>query len=245
MIVIFLTFRSLIALYLISLLPDTVAVKEDKTNAKKRFSKGKTQNLNLHSDDHVIDYAKQDEAVLNLVKWSIEQGGFIHPNVEIRRWDSSDPSSYFGAFVNGSVEKDELLFQIPGSIKIQTSDFFQSDELPYVDTVCELARTLKSEYKLGDNSAYAPYIEYIKTQSKHQIPAMWTDVGKYLITKVQGDLPMLDLDTEGTSGEHMHNWIDEYFGGDFCLVDPETGEEMEEWYVAMAIQRGFDYFLIP
>mmetsp|Transcript_28166 Transcript_28166/g.68563 ORF Transcript_28166/g.68563 Transcript_28166/m.68563 type:complete len:307 (+) Transcript_28166:486-1406(+) len=74
---------------------------------------------------------------------------------------------------------------------------------------------------------------------------MWTDVGKYLITKVQGDLSMMDFDTEDISGEHMHDWIDDYFGGDYCLLDTDTGEEMEEWYIAIATQRGYDFCLIP
>ncbi|CAJ1955509.1 unnamed protein product [Cylindrotheca closterium] len=239
--------RALVSFYLAILLPHAIgAVKGGQNTGEKRRTRRKTQNLNLHIDDHVINYAKQDEAVRNMVKWSIEQGGYIHPNVEIRRWDPSDPSSYFGAFVNGPVKEDELLIKIPGSIKIQLDDSYRSGtDLTYADVVCELAWTLKREYELGEDSNYAPYIEYIETQSKHQIPAMWTDVGKHLITKVQGDLSMMDFDTESISGIHMHDWIDDYFGGEFCLIDTESGEEMEEWYVAMATQRGYDYCLIP
>ncbi|CAJ1955507.1 unnamed protein product [Cylindrotheca closterium] len=246
-----LRFLPLFILYFISFLSNAIVAKEDKNNAEAiRSTKRNTLNLNVHDnrrprDDHVIDNAKQDEAVRNMVKWSIEQGGYIHPYVEIRRWDPSDPSSYFGAFVNGPVKKDELLIKIPGSIEIQIDDFFRMGKLPYSDVVCELAWTLKREYELGEDSKFAPYIEYIKTQSKYQIPAMWTDVGKSLITKVQGDLSMMDFDLEDTPGEHMHNWIYEYFGGELCLLDADNEEEMEEWYVAMATQRGYDYCLIP
>lgn len=243
--------NALFTLYLLSLPRNTIAVKDVKdvkdvkNTSEKRSTRLERTSLNPHSDDHEIDYSKQDETVRNLVQWSIAKGGFIHPQVEIRRWDPSDPTSYFGAFVNGPVKKGEELIKIPGSIKIQLDDFFRADRFTYGDTVCELAWALKKEYELGEESKYAPYIEYIKTQSKHQIPAMWSDLGKHLMTKVQGDLPIMDLNQDAATGEHMHDWIDDYFGEESCLVDTDTGEEMEEWFVAMAIQRGFDVCLIP
>lgn len=239
-------FRALVTLYLTSLLlPNTKAVKIDSKDTKARSAETTGIKHNLYSDEHEIDYAAQDEAVRNLVNWSIEQGGFIHPKVEIRRSDRLDPTSYFGAFVNGPVMKDELLLKIPGSIKIQIDDFFRSERFSYADAVCELAWTLEKEFHLEGNSKYAPYIEYLHTQSKHQIPAMWSEMGKKLLEKVQGDLSMVNFDTMAISGDHLHDWIDDYFGEEFCLHDEDTGEELEEWYVAMATQRGFDYCLIP
>lgn len=239
------TCSALLAFHFIFLFSNAQARNGDSNDTKITIVEKEASIRNLHGDAHEIDYAKQDEAVRNLLKWSIEQGGYMHPHVKIRRSDPSDPTSYFGAFVSGPVNKDELLLKIPGSTKIQIDDFFRTGRFSYSEVICELAWTLEREYNLDKDSKYAPYIEYLHTQSKHQIPAMWTDEGKNLITKVQGDLSMVNFDTMPVPGEHMHDWIDDYFGGELCLVDDETWEELDEWFVAIATQRGFDFCLIP
>jgi len=192
-----------------------------------------------------IDYTRQDETVRELVEWSKDKGGSFHPNVEIRRWNTSDPSSYFGVFLDGPVQKDDLLIQIPGQIKLQLHPDFWTNSSINDEVNCELAWFLKREYDLGDDSTYAPYINYIKAQSKRQIPAMWSNMGKKLLEKVQGDMVVRDLVADEDDGSHLHSWIKDWYGGDNCLEDKVTNQVLDEWYMAMARQRGYDYTLIP
>lgn len=192
-----------------------------------------------------IDYAKQDEAVEDLVEWTIEKGGYFHPNVEIRRWDASDPTSYFGAFLNGSVKKDELLITIPGGIKIQLHDDYRTNST-YDDVICVLAWELQDEYKdyiEGEDgeSDFEPYLYYLDQQSEHQIPAMWSEEGKKLLEKVQGKYYPRDFEADPAPGSHLHDWIQQKYG--WCLE--WEGEELDEWFLAVVLQRGYDYALIP
>jgi hypothetical protein len=213
----------LVCLFALSLVALTKAVEESST---------------------ATNYAKQDETVKGLIDWMIAKGGYIHPQVQIRRWDTSDPTSYFGVFVDDAIKKDELLIKIPVAIRLQLDHKWLEEEA-YSDILCELAWLLKKEYELGDKSEYAPYINYVKEQSKYQLPAMWSDAGKELLEKVQGDLEMTGLTGGLESGEHMVNWIEDWFEGEACLVDDETNQRLEHFYLAMATQRGYDYALIP
>ncbi|KAL3934516.1 MAG: hypothetical protein SGBAC_009781 [Bacillariaceae sp.] len=88
-------------------------------------------------------------------------------------------------------------------------------------------------------------MNYIKAQSKHQIPVMWSDKGKKLLEKVQVDIYMRDLNADEDSGAHFHDWIDQWYGKEHCLHDMESNLVMDEWFLAMAQQRGYDYALIP
>mmetsp|Transcript_5770 Transcript_5770/g.13596 ORF Transcript_5770/g.13596 Transcript_5770/m.13596 type:complete len:413 (-) Transcript_5770:2800-4038(-) len=201
--------------------------------------------LVLSAEEETIDYARQDEAVKGLVEWSISKGGFFHSHVQIRRWNLSDPTAYFGAFLNGPVKKGDLLMTIPGDIKIQLEQHLWTNFSIVDEVVCELAWLLKKEYDLGAESDFEPYINYIKTQSKRQIPVMWSDKGKKLLEKVQVDIDMRDLNADEDDGSHFHNWIHQWYGEENCLHDDETDQVLDEWFLAMAQQRGYDYTLIP
>eukprot|EP00980_Cylindrotheca_fusiformis_P006584 scaffold1389_cov122-Cylindrotheca_fusiformis.AAC.2 len=192
----------------------------------------------------------QDEVVQEMINWMKEKGGYIHPSVQIRRWNVSDPTSYYGIFVERNnndegvvISEDELIMTVPASIRLQVSEEYMTGDKPYVETLCELAWTLKREYDLEDKSSYEPYIEYLKLQPKNQLPVMWSDTGKELLTKVQGSLGMTDFFREPVNGEHMVDWIDDWFSGADCMID--EGEELEEFYIALVTQRGFDYSLVP
>jgi hypothetical protein len=65
------------------------------------------------------------------------KGGYIHPKVEIRRWDPNDPTSYFGVFANAPIQNDELLIKIPAEITLQLAK--ETKNWDYEEVVCELA----------------------------------------------------------------------------------------------------------
>jgi len=201
---------------------------------------------NHHENDN--DDTNQDvksKLVKELIDWMISKGGFMDPRVEIRRWNPQDPTSYFGAFVNAPIQKDELLLQIPAAIKIQIDEeeeqaMKMQDEWDYDEQVCQLSWMLKMEYELGDESDYAPYINYLKAQPFGQIPAMWSPVGQHLLFEVQGDWSIHDFETQG-EGEDMVMWLWKRFEPN-CLFLNDT---LNPFYISMAVQRGYDTALIP
>merc|ERR1712008_317650 len=93
------------------------------------------------------------------------------------------------------------------------------------------------EIKLGDESQYAPYIAYLKTQKPGQLPTNWSKDGKDLLRKV------------AIPGSSMVDWIDWNFKGSCIDTENEktdnNGISFEEHMVEMTIQRCFDTALIP
>jgi hypothetical protein len=200
--------------------------------------------LALTSASHPTDVDTASLHVENLLAWANAKGGFFSPKIEIRRWDPSDPKSYFGVFLNEDAKKDELLIELPDSVKIQLDDDY-FDTSDYDELICDLAWMLKKEYDLGDNSEYAPYISYLKEQSKTQIPAMWTTEAKDLILEVHGPtLSMIDYNLDDVDGDHMIDWIDEWFPEEHCLIDNDTNSTLDTFFLAFTVQRGYDYALL-
>jgi hypothetical protein len=193
--------------------------------------------VTLNKEEDVIG-----RLVKELVEWSVSKGGYFHPNVEIRRFDPHDPKSYFGAFVKGTIGVNATLMKIPGSTKLQLSSK-KHKHLSYNTQVCNLAWLLKEEYDKGNASEYLPYINYVKAQTFGQIPAMWSPSGQHLLLRVQGDLYVKD-DRGFVSPKRIVNWIDSYFETK-CLNKEDENDYLNPFFVAMAIQRGFDIALIP
>jgi len=183
----------------------------------------------------------QSDKVQELIQWMESSGGFLDPRVEIRRWNPDDPTSYFGVFANAPIKGDEVLMHIPDKIKMQLIDDDEGDGNgeSYEYSVCGLSWMLQDEFEEEDESDYLPYINYLKTQARGQLPATWSPVGQYLLLKVQGDLPMTDAFGK-TDPEAMVEWL-EYIH-ELCVED---GDTLDPHFIALAVQRGFDSALIP
>jgi hypothetical protein len=182
--------------------------------------------------------------VQNLMEWMQSKGGYINPKVEIRRWDPTDLTSYFGVFTNAPIQNDELLIKIPAEITIHLAE--ETQDWDYQQVVCELAWTFKEEFELGNESDYAPYINYLKSQPKGQIPAMWSRAGQHLLMRVQGDLNTNGVETY-TDGNEMTSWLEEWFENDCMLRVQHQDEEgsLNPYFLALATQRGYDYAMLP
>jgi len=56
------------------------------------------------------------------------------------------------------------------------------------------------EFKLGDESKHAPYINYLKHQPRGLLPAEWSDAGRKLLEEtIQGHSPQ-DSESESIKG---------------------------------------------
>ena len=84
---------------------------------------------------------------------------------------------------------------------------------------------------------------------------MWSEEGKSLLIKIQGRLYVNDFTPEPVHGSHMVDWIEEWFGGDFCLYEEEEdnndddliskSSSLDPFFLALAAQRGCDTAFIP
>jgi hypothetical protein len=183
---------------------------------------------------------KKTIRVEKMIEWLEKTpGGYISSKVDIRRSNHSDPNSFFGIFVNEDVEKDELLMKIPDEMRLKLKD--PSDN--YIEDLCNLSWLLYEEFENGDNSVFAPYINYLREQPRGQIPAVWSPAGKDLLLKVQGRIYVQDYEPMSVKGEHLVNWIEEWFM-ESCLYDQEANISMDPHFLAMTTQRGFDTLLV-
>jgi hypothetical protein len=176
----------------------------------------------------------------DVVEWVRSQKGYFSDKLVIRRMDGLDPNAPFGVFAAQNIGEGETLMQIPQECYIdifddardmETNDSLEEAMGEYTANLCRLARTTMTEMKLGDKSAYAPYIRYLNHQSRGQLPATWSEKSKALLRD------LFPPDDDGV------DWIDFYFKGE-CFESNDM-DPFEEHVVALTKQRCYDTALIP
>lgn len=161
-----------------------------------------------------------------IVEWVREQGGFFSDKLEIRRMDPNNLSTPLGVFASQDIEPKEPLLFVPHECFISLWDDAAEDDdedVGFYKNLCSLSQLLAKELKMGNESKYGPFIQYIKAQKQGQIPATWSDPGKRLLRRI------LPTDSD------IIDWIEWNF--EDCDVDEHT--------LALTVQRGYDTALIP
>jgi len=136
-----------------------------------------------YEEDKNIAYDGTD-----LIEWITSNGGFIHPNARI----GMDPTGkYRGVFVKSvggtdggtveGIEEDELVCSIPWDLIVKPDTY---DYHEFFQTNCDALHELYHQFQLGDNSKYAPYINYLKNQPAGRIPSEWSKAGKELLIQI-------------------------------------------------------------
>lgn len=170
-----------------------------------------------------------------LISWLKESGGFFHPNLEMRRRDPSDPTSYFGMYANAPIPEGEVMIRVPKSMILDSGE----DDPEFNSAmVCGTVRNLAEQLRLKDKSDYAPYVNYLlETQPAGQIPSGWTDQGKRLLERVlEGET---DDDVILPPYEPV-SWLNDWYSECDGSKDP-----LEEYAALLVIQRSWDDLLIP
>jgi len=67
---------------------------------------------------------------------------------------------------------------------------------------CDAIKEMIHQFELGDESKYAPYINYLKNQPAGRIPSEWSAAGKKLLTKI--------LDQDGEAGLPPYSALDRF-----------------------------------
>mmetsp|Transcript_36294 Transcript_36294/g.73933 ORF Transcript_36294/g.73933 Transcript_36294/m.73933 type:complete len:463 (+) Transcript_36294:37-1425(+) len=155
-----------------------------------------TCDVTENSNDEILKTLEEDqkEADRNiaydgsdLIDWIKSNGGFIHPNTRI----GLDPTGqYRGVFVKSAggedggtpdgIEKDTIICEIPWELIISPPNYHYND----YGTNCDALNGFYRQFQLGDESKYAPYINYLKNQPDGRIPSEWSAVGKNLLRKI-------------------------------------------------------------
>ena len=167
-----------------------------------------------------------EKHVLDLTTWLRSNGGYFNFKLEIRRVDLEDPTSDFGMFAKKDIKPKDRLMDIPADLIIEPLEFELDDnqevnnfQKEYFESLCGLTQTLIAEMKLGDDSEFSAYLNYLKLKDLSMIPAMWSEQGKEfmrLISNVGADDPSDELPPYG-----VVDWVDAFYSSGCIAKDDE------------------------
>lgn len=168
------------------------------------------------------------ENVRALVQWVKDAPtGFVHEGIEIRRYDPEDISSPFATFATSFIPAQSKLFVIPREYLITAEGH---------DDQCVTVKNLVRELQLGNESKYAPYINYLLDQPLGQLPNSWSEEGQELLDKILVDKneDAQFLPPEGPFGYSFQEECNE-----------EYSDALTEDAYLVVLQRSWDDVLIP
>lgn len=126
------------------------------------------------------------------------------------------------------------------------------------DLDCTTVRRLAKEVSLGKESDFKPYIQYLQSQPRGQLPATWSEAGKDLLRELLGPLrkdesvndfvseePHTILPPElGTRNSYAQDFHDRCASRLPTELSDEEFEDYLNWY-SLLNQRGWDELMIP
>ena len=190
---------------------------ETTNNASDQESPASSSSPQQMNDvDPNINYHGED-----LIEWIMNNGGLIHSNARI----GLDPTGrYRGVFVKNvdneggtaiGIEEGDIIARIPYDLIIKPKNY---KEHSYWN--CDAVHELYHQFQLGNDSPYAPYVNYLMNQPRGRIPSEWTLAGKTLLYTI---LDRREEDDEGLPPLHHKKgyedtWLGECHGEDTELA---------------------------
>jgi spermidine synthase len=196
------------------------------------------------------DTNAMEHRVQEMVTWFGQNDGYLNNKLEIRQADPSDPASYFGVFAKEAIQQNEPLLQIPSEIMIAVAENEGENEEEYYPQLCDLAHVLLEQMELGDQSDFAPYVNYLQQQLLDPLPATWSEPAKNLMRRVVGEI---ERGATQLPPADMVDFIENEFEQTHCFDDTTTEEgdndelqqQQQQQLLALVVQRGWDKVLIP
>ena len=173
--------------------------------------------------------------VRELVAWlEGAEGAVLHPGHEFRRGAGEDTGSEtapsLGGYATETIEEGEIIVRVPWELMV-TAGFEYGGELPPL--VCETAKNLAEQMRLGDASAYAPYTRFLSAQGRAALPSEWEPAAKNLFEEVLND------------GAHPPYFWGSWIAQDW-LQDCSGSPDPQSVRAAMhVVQRAQDDLLVP
>ncbi|KAL3925826.1 MAG: hypothetical protein SGILL_000142 [Bacillariaceae sp.] len=172
-------------------------------------------------------HLQQAKAVFEWVAQS--EGSIVHPKQEVRRAIPSDISSPLGVYATEDIEEGEILTHVSWDNIITVGlPEDHGEQLP-----CGLVVKLTEELKLGKDSNFAPYVEYLNDEADGQIPSSWSKDGRDVFLEVvEKEIPPLT----------QLDWFEE--ARTYCKLDAAIDPFIRK-AILLIIQRSDDDIMIP
>ena len=155
------------------------------------------------------------------------EGGFVSPKQDIRRMVPGDVNTPLIVYAKETIMPGEVVMRVPWDTLIGSDDPDDGGQLP-----CGTVRNLAKEMKLGNDSEYAPYVNYLLSEADDQIPSAWTKPAQKLLNDVLGSKIPPNKPTDW-----VRRWV--------SRCDGDVNDKIAVKAALLIIQRSDDAILIP
>jgi hypothetical protein len=191
-------------------------------------------------NDDVTVYDKHLEQAKSVFRWVADSpDSYVSNKQVLRRAIPGDINSPLGVYATDRIEPNEVITIVPWEYIIapktseEEDDEYDDEEELGDQLSCGLVESLSWELRQGNESRYAPYIEYLNSEPDGQIPTSWGEEANELYYKV--------LDGQSIPPYYTTNWLDH--AKEECEVDPDDMYIRKA--VLLIIQRADDHIMIP
>lgn len=138
---------------------------------------------------------------------------------------------------DGDMEYDILFDDGDESNRVTMDEF----DFELLALQCATVRQLADEMRLGQQSDYAPFVDYLKSQPSGDLPTTWSSAGQELLMELLGGDSIYDIENQELPPYETFGWIESDWHG----ICNGSDDPLEEEAAAFVIQRGWDEMLIP
>ncbi len=154
----------------------------------------------------------------------------MHPDQEFRM----DPvSGVSGIFATKFIPNGTVLCQVPWSIIIQSDDPNEEGQM-----CCGTVEAVAREMRKGNESDYAPYVNYLLVQPVSEVPSAWSDMGKALLRALVGG----SADTTLIPPVEPTEWLSSDW---YELCRGNRADTIAAKAAMLVVQRSDDSIMIP
>jgi hypothetical protein len=167
----------------------------------------------------------------DVLKWIHDNpGGYVHPDQEIRL----DPETGTpGVFATSFIPKGAILCQVPWKLIIQSDIPNERGQM-----CCGTVKAVAREMKKGNESSYAPYVNYLLSQPDGLVPSTWSESGRKLLrTLIGGRVDKPQIPPEEPTEWLAHDWHGRCRGS--------RADKLSAKAAILVVQRSDDNLMIP
>lgn len=167
----------------------------------------------------------------SVLRWIHEApGGHVHPDQEVR----VDPETGLtGVFATKFIPNGTVLCQVPWEIMIVSHDPEEESSV----MCCGMVKTLAKELKKGNESQYAPYVNYLLSQPDNEIPSGWSKKGQDLLRALVGGIENPLIPPDDPTEWLTYDWYDRCKG--------RRSDKLAAKAALLVVKRSDEIVMIP
>eukprot|EP00543_Licmophora_paradoxa_P011678 CAMPEP_0202474902 /NCGR_PEP_ID=MMETSP1360-20130828/92621_1 /ASSEMBLY_ACC=CAM_ASM_000848 /TAXON_ID=515479 /ORGANISM="Licmophora paradoxa, Strain CCMP2313" /LENGTH=1346 /DNA_ID=CAMNT_0049102047 /DNA_START=198 /DNA_END=4238 /DNA_ORIENTATION=+ len=182
-------------------------------------------------------------AIDKVISWiKSDKKGILNPSVELGQ-DG-------GFFATSEIEEGEIILSVPSKFILRGNDVYDDEhpgESDLLEWNCGAIEKLEEELEKGNDSFYAPYLQYLQSSltdiTTAKLPSYWSKEGKALLVRI---LNQQDMDiTNDFHPESVVSWLDVDEVEGTCETFDKVLTPEQKQMIGMSLQYGFQGVMVP